>query len=167
MSYAKAWTSLKMESTVWKLKLLGWRVKFVSWIPGQALDCVSDCLRKLQDDSRSANIRITGIDKIPDENHEQTRHKVQKLSAAKLQLPNIAVLRDFRARKQQTKLYAVLRYLIAKLVGCHLFVIKLPLWKHLRYCAEHLRMCWKMWLRPLLISCARNDLFSSKKRWLL
>ena len=82
--------------------------------PEQELDYVSERLRKLEDESRSGINRITGIDEIPNENHEQTQYKVQKLLAEKLQLPNVAVCSAFRAERQQTQGTAVPRSVIAR-----------------------------------------------------
>ena len=99
-----------------KTEILGMKGKLSSLEnPGQALDYVSERLRKLEDESRSGNVRITGLDEIPNENHEQTQHKVQKLLAEKLQLPNVAVCSAFRAGRQQTQGSAVPRSVIARL----------------------------------------------------
>ena len=57
---------------------------------------LAERVRCLEDGARVKNLRITGLSEQPNENSEQTQHKVEKLISEKLQLENVEISSAFR-----------------------------------------------------------------------
>ena len=67
------------------------------------LDDSLERLRNLEDESKSMNVRITGLTDNSSENSEQTQDRVSKLLSEKLQLRNVSIKNAYRIGKRETQ----------------------------------------------------------------
>ena len=68
----------------------------------QAVPSIEDRVRSMEDQSRAANLRISGLTTRQSENPEQTMYAVQKLITEKLEKPGIKVLSAYRVKSNDS-----------------------------------------------------------------
>ena len=84
---------------------------------------VFDRTRVLEDGARCKNIRITGVMEMKNETSEQTKHKVQKLIAEKLQLNNVNISSAFRVGKHPPQTSQNPRPIVDNFLFCKFFIL--------------------------------------------
>ena len=65
------------------------------------LEDLSDRMRNMEDNKRKKNLKITGLEELPNENTEQTQVKVEKLIKENLKLDHPKVISAYRAGPRQ------------------------------------------------------------------